>query len=110
MAVHGPLLGQLEGRRGRGRGPLLAFVQWSPKRRIATLEMLGTLVLVENLELIRTSSERLPIIPLLSGNQGKNYSLFDSKARKMPWAAILMELMLLLHRKGCAAALWRLLT
>ncbi|CAE7351464.1 unnamed protein product [Symbiodinium necroappetens] len=56
-----------------------AFVQGSPKRRIAALD------------------ERLPIIPLISDNQGNIYSLIDNKSRKMPSAAILIELMSLLR-------------
>ncbi|OLP82847.1 hypothetical protein AK812_SmicGene36467 [Symbiodinium microadriaticum] len=56
-----------------------AFVQGSPKRRIAALD------------------ERLPIIPLISDNQGNIYSLIDSTSRKMPSAAILIELMSLLR-------------
>ncbi|CAE7941839.1 unnamed protein product [Symbiodinium necroappetens] len=45
--------------------------------------------------------ERLPIIPLLPDNQGNICSPLDSKSRKMLSAAILMELMLLLHRNRC---------
>ena len=55
-----------------------AFVQRSPKRRIAALEMLGTLVLTAFLFEKNDQDERLPIIPLLSDNQGNVYSLLDS--------------------------------
>ncbi|CAE7490451.1 unnamed protein product [Symbiodinium sp. KB8] len=55
-----------------------AFVQRSPKRRIAALEMLGTLVLAAFLFGKNDRDERLPIIPLLSDNQGNVYSLLDS--------------------------------
>ena len=44
------------------------------------------------------------MIPLLPDNQGDIYSLLDIKSRKMLSAAILMEPMLLLHRKGCILA------
>ena len=47
-----------------------AFVQGSPKRCIAALEMLGTLVRTAFLVEKNDQDERLPIIPLLSRNQG----------------------------------------
>ncbi|CAE7937086.1 unnamed protein product [Symbiodinium sp. KB8] len=53
----------------------------------------------------KTSHRSGPIlIPVLSDNQGNVYSLLDGKSRKLPSAALLMELMLLIHRQGCLLA------
>ncbi|CAE7938782.1 unnamed protein product [Symbiodinium necroappetens] len=53
----------------------------------------------------KTSHHSGPILILvLSDNQGNVYSLLDGKSRKLPSAALLMELMLLIHRQGCLLA------
>ncbi|CAE7299796.1 unnamed protein product [Symbiodinium microadriaticum] len=100
--VHAKLKEMQKAVRARRRGAfgravlcLVSPLERSPQRRVAALEMLGTLVLTAD-----DQDERLPIIPLLEDNHGN----LNSKSRKMPSAAILMELMLLLHRNGCTLA------
>ena len=74
------------------------------KRRIAALEMMASLLLVHFLLMKRGQDNGPILIPVLSDNQGNVYSLLDGKSRKMPSAALLMELMLLIHRHGCLLA------
>ena len=52
-----------------------SFVHVSAKRRIAAIEMLGTLVCTAFLVEKNDRDKRLPIVPLLSDNQGNVYSL-----------------------------------
>ncbi|CAE7497600.1 PRKG1 [Symbiodinium sp. CCMP2456] len=73
-----------------------------PKKRIAALEMFGTLILAHFL------MEKAPAfipnlrIPLVSDNQGNVYSLLNDKSKKMPTSVILMEILLQLHVHGMA--------
>ena len=75
-----------------------AFDRGCPKKRIAALEMFGTLVLAHFL------MEKAPAfipnlrIPLVSDSQGTVYSLLNDTCKKMPTSVILMEILLqLLH-------------
>ncbi len=69
-----------------------AFKKGCPQKRIAALELYGTLFLVLLLmDKQPTASCRLHI-PLISDNQGNVYSILNNATRKMPNAVILMEL------------------
>ncbi|CAE7028292.1 MKK3 [Symbiodinium sp. CCMP2456] len=75
-----------------------------PKKRIAALEMFGTLVLAHFLmEKAPTFIPNLRI-PLVSDNQGNAYSLLNDKSKKMPTSVILMEILLQLHVHGMQLA------
>ncbi|CAE7696193.1 unnamed protein product [Symbiodinium microadriaticum] len=82
------------------------FDKGCPKKRIAALEMFGTLVLAHFL------MEKAPAfipnlrIPLVSDNQGNVYSLLNDKSKKMPTSVILMEILLQLHVHGMQLAPW----
>ena len=81
-----------------------AFVQGSPKRCIAALEMLGTLVRTAFLIEQKTRTSACPSFPSSratkeTSNVFSVYSLLDSKSRKMPSAGVVMEFMLLLPQK-----------
>ena len=109
-AVDGSLPGQvlrlLVPLQGCDRHPCLRLRPRVPEapHRGPGLEMQGTRLLAAFLIEKNDQDERLPIIPLISDNQGNIPSLIDSKSRKMPSAAILIELMHLLHCKSCTVA------
>ena len=66
-----------------------AFKDGKPKRRIAALEMLGTLF-------------GPVLLPLASDNQGNIYGLLNDYTRKMPTAGLLMEIMFQLTATSCS--------
>ena len=71
-----------------------------PQKRIAALELYGTLFLVLLLmEKQPTAACRLHI-PLISDNQGNVYSILNNATRKMPNAVILMELVYQIYQAG----------
>lgn len=73
-------------------------------RRIASLEMLGTLMLAALL-LQRGNSTLLRLqLALISDNQGNVFALLNQNTRKMPTAAFLMQLVNLLYDKGAQLA------
>ena len=79
-----------------------AFKDRKPKRRIAALEMLGTLFLTMYL-CKKSSSLRGPVLlPLASDNQGNIYGLLNDYARKMPTACLLVEIMFQLTATSCS--------
>ena len=79
-----------------------AFKDRKPKRRIAALEMLGTLFLTMYL-CKKSSSLRGPVLlPLASDNQGNIYGLLNDYTRKMPTAGLLMEIMFQLTSTSCS--------
>ena len=81
-----------------------AFCDGDPTRRIAALEMFGTLILTSLLiskggkSLLRTR------LSLISDNQGNIFALLNQKTKKMPTSAFLMQLVLLLHEAGVQLA------
>ena len=77
-----------------------AFKDRKPKRRIAALEMLGTLFLT--MYLCRKSSGGPVLLPLASDNQGNIYGLLNDYTRKMPTAGLLMEIMFQLTATSCS--------
>ena len=81
-----------------------AFVDGDSTRRIASLEMLSTLVLAALL-IQRGSSTLLRLqLALISDNQGNVFALLNQNTRKMPTAAFLMQLVHLLYDRGAQLA------
>ena len=79
-----------------------AFKDLKPKRRIAALEMFGTLLLTMYL-CEKSASTRGPVIlPLMSDNQGNVYGLLNDYTKKMPTAGLLMEIMFQLTAHSCS--------
>lgn len=81
-----------------------AFKDGNPKKRIAALELLGTLVLAHCILRLQGKTASAVRIPVGSDNQGNVFSLLNLASKKPHTAAILMELVLLLHVAGCALA------
>ena len=81
-----------------------AFDKGCPKKRIAALEMFGTLILAHFL--MDKAPAFIPNLrlPLVSDNQGNVYSLLNDKSKKMPTSVILMEILLQLHKHGMQLA------
>ena len=81
-----------------------AFVDGDSTRRIASLEMLSTLVFAALL-IQRGSSTLLRLqLALISDNQGNVFALLNQNTRKMPTAAFLMQLVHLLYDRGAQLA------
>ena len=81
-----------------------AFKDGNPQKRIAALELLGTLLLCKHLV---TQQGQLPgrvRLPVGSDNSGNIFSLLNLSAKKPYSAALLMELVLFLHCEGCSIA------
>eukprot|EP00438_Fugacium_kawagutii_P020166 Skav209788 [mRNA] locus=scaffold9:678961:679755:- [translate_table: standard] len=77
-----------------------AFKDGDPSRRIAALEMFGTLLLTSLLISRRSpGSINLPL-ELVTDNQGNAYSLLSGKAKQLPGSAFLMQIVLLLYDSG----------
>ena len=77
-----------------------AFKRNDPQKRIAALELYGTLFLALLLmDRPPASSCRLHI-PLVSDNQGNVYSILNNATRRMPSAIILMELVYQIYQAG----------
>ena len=81
-----------------------AFDKGCPKKRIAALEMFGTLILAHFL--MDKAPAFIPNLrlPLVCDNQGNVYSLLNDKSKKMPTSVILMEILLQLHKHGMQLA------
>ena len=77
-----------------------AFKQNDPQKRIAALELYGTLFLALLLMVQNPSTSCRLHIPLVSDNQGNVYSILNNATRKMPTAVILMELVYQLYQAG----------
>ena len=66
-----------------------AFKDRKPKRRIAAMEMFGTLLLTIFLRR-RSATQRGPVqLPLASDNQGNVYGPLNEYSKKMPTAGLL---------------------
>eukprot|EP00434_Breviolum_minutum_P002202 symbB.v1.2.001939.t1/scaffold55.1/size374282/21 len=77
-----------------------AFKKNDPQKRIAALELYGTLFLALMLMAQNPSTPCRLHIPLVSDNQGNVYSILNNATRKMPTAVILMELVYQLYQAG----------
>ena len=77
-----------------------AFKKNDPQKRIAALELYGTLFLALMLMAQNPSTSCRLHIPLVSDNQGNVYSILNNATRKMPTAVILMELVYQLYQAG----------
>ncbi|CAE8634286.1 unnamed protein product, partial [Polarella glacialis] len=74
-----------------------AFDKGSPQRRIAALEMFGTLLLFRHLAQEDKIGGHSVYIPLLTDNQGNALSILNHRTKKWPCSPILMELVLQAH-------------
>ena len=77
-----------------------AFKQNDPQKRIAALELYGTLFLALLLMAQNPSTSCRLRIPLVSDNQGNVYAILNNATRKMPTAVILMEVVYQLYQAG----------
>eukprot|EP00434_Breviolum_minutum_P024420 symbB.v1.2.021567.t1/scaffold1869.1/size97865/1 len=77
-----------------------AFKKNDPQKRIAALELYGTLFLALLLMAQNPSTSCRLHIPLVSDNQGNVYSILNNATRKMLTAVILMELVYQLYQAG----------
>ena len=77
-----------------------AFKRNDPQKRIAALELYGTLFLALLLMAQNTTKACRLHIPLISDNQGNVYSILNNATRRMPTAVILMELVYQLYQAG----------
>ena len=71
-----------------------AFTTGDPQRAIAALELFGLLLLVRAVLLCAAGSASHTRILVASDNQGNVFSLLNDSTRRMPNAAILMEIVL----------------
>ena len=71
-----------------------------PQKRIAAIELYGTLFLVLLLMSKQPTAACRLHIPLISDNQGNVYSILNNATRKMPNAVILMELVYQIYQAG----------
>ena len=72
---------------------------------IPTLELLGSLILIAFILKICEHHQLAVKIPIIADNQGNVFSMLNNKTRQMPTAAVLMQLVLTLHRGGGGAQL-----
>ena len=77
-----------------------AFKKGDPQKRIAAIELYGTLFLVLLLMSKQPTAACRLHIPLISDNQGNVYSILNNATRKMPNAVILMELVYQIYQAG----------
>lgn len=75
-----------------------------PTKRIAALEMFGTLILTFFLLMKGGKSLLRTRLALISDNQGNIFALLNQKTKKMPTSAFLMQLIVMLHRAGVQIA------
>jgi len=73
-----------------------AFKDGNPQKRIAALELYGSLLLLMSVLQATEGPKYIPI-PILTDNQSNALSMLANKSKKWPNAAILMELSLQLH-------------
>ena len=81
-----------------------AFKEGDPQKRIAAIELLGTLVLCRLLLTQQKSGSSSVRLPIGSDNQGNVFSLLSFASKKPHTAAVLMELVWQLHLAGCSLA------
>ena len=81
-----------------------AFVDGDSTRRIASLEMLSTLVLAALLIQHGSSTLLRLQLALISDNQGNVFALLNQNTRKLSTAAFLMQLVHLLYDRGAQLA------
>ena len=80
-----------------------AFKDGNPQKRIAALELYGSLLLLLSVLQWSGGSRYMPI-PILTDNQSNALTMLANRSKKWPSAAILMELSLQLHiNQSCLA-------
>ena len=81
-----------------------AFKDGNTQKRIAVLELLGTLLLCKHLIAQQGIAPGRVRLPVGSDNSSNIFSLLNLSPKKPHTAALLMELALTLHREGCNLA------
>ena len=75
-----------------------------PTRRIAALDMFGTLILTHFLLTLGGRSLLRTRLSLISDNQGNTFALLNQKTKHMPTSASLMQLIVRIHAAGVQLA------
>ena len=75
-----------------------------PTRRIAALDMFGTLILTHFLLILSGKSLLRTRLSVISDNQGNIFALLNQKTKHMPTSAFLMQLIVMLHSAGVQLA------
>ena len=75
-----------------------------PKKRIAAIELFGTLILTCCILKYQHQTASSVRIPIGSDNQGNVFSLLNQASKSPATATILMEIVLTLHAFGCSLA------
>ena len=71
---------------------------------IPALELLGSLILIAFILKMGERNQLAVKIPVITDNQGNVFCMLNNKTRQMPTAAILMQLVLTLHKGGVQLA------
>ena len=71
---------------------------------IPALELLGSLILIAFILRMGERHQLAVRIPVITDNQGNVFCMLNNKTRQMPTAAILMQLVLTLHKGGAQLA------
>ena len=71
---------------------------------IPALELLGSLILIALILKMGERNQLAVKIPMITDNQGNVFCVLNNKTRQMPTAAILMQLVLTLHKGGAQLA------
>ena len=71
---------------------------------IPALELLGSLILITFILRMGEKHQLAVRIPVITDNQGNVFCMLNNKTRQMPTAAILMQLVLTLHKGGAQLA------
>ena len=67
---------------------------------IPALELLGSLILISFILKMGERHQLAIKIPVITDNQGNVFCMLNNKTRQMPTSAILMQLVLTLHKRG----------
>ena len=68
------------------------------------LELLGSLILIAFILKMGERNQLAVKIPVITDNQGNVFCMLNNKTRQMPTVAILMQLVLTLHKGGAQLA------
>jgi hypothetical protein len=82
-----------------------AYTDGTPQRKIAALELYGTLLLYKHIVLTHPDLAPCVQIPLATDNRGNAYQVTNHKAKNDTAAAMLMEMALIQQANGCTLTL-----
>ena len=83
----------------RARGKKL-FNTKTASAMIPALELLGSLILISFILKMGERRQLVIKIPVITDNRGNVFCMLNNKTRQMPTSAILMQLVLTLHKRG----------